>query len=341
MPCISVIVPIYNVERYLPACLNSILAQTFTNFELILINDGSEDRCGEICDSFSERDNRIKVIHQKNSGVSHARNEGLKVAKGDYIAFVDPDDTIEPSMYEVMYSVACENEADMTVCRIKTLNLFTGTESKSSIYEGKEKVLSQNDIKNKIIPLILNNKTVSLSSSVNKLYKKSIFDLYNVKFEEHKSHSEDVRLNLKILPHIDRLVYVDEALYNYFIRRNNSLTQVFREDLYDYISDNRKLLIKMCKEYSSPQKLIKNVRSHYASVTLNFIQGLVNSSLPIKKQLKILSTIIKDEEFIKDIACYQSPSLFLKILKLICRFGNEMLIIRVVQYKYKLIHFIR
>ena len=100
MPEISIIVPVYNVEKYLPRCVDSILNQTFTNFELILVNDGSTDRSGIICDQYKKRDNRIKVIHKTNEGVSKARNIGISEAKGRYIEFIDSDDWIERSLLE-------------------------------------------------------------------------------------------------------------------------------------------------------------------------------------------------------------------------------------------------
>ncbi|MCH5296582.1 MAG: glycosyltransferase [Ruminococcus sp.] len=118
MPELSIIVPVYKVEKYLPKCIDSILAQTFTDFELILIDDGSPDRCGEICDEYASKDSRIKVIHQKNQGVSAARNVGLDIAKGTYLGFVDPDDWIEPKMYDVLIRTAKEKKADVVVCGI-------------------------------------------------------------------------------------------------------------------------------------------------------------------------------------------------------------------------------
>lgn len=106
MPELSIIVPVYNVEEYLPKCIDSILVQTFTDFELILIDDGSPDRCGEICDEYAAKDSRIVVIHQKNQGVSAARNAGLDIAKGTYIGFVDSDDWIEPELYQTAIRTA-------------------------------------------------------------------------------------------------------------------------------------------------------------------------------------------------------------------------------------------
>ena len=119
MPELSIIVPVYKVEKYLPRCIDSILAQTFGDFELILIDDGSPDGCGRICDEYARKDKRIVVIHQKNMGVSAARNAGLDIARGRYIGFVDSDDWIEPRMYEVMMDAIRENGADMAVCGVR------------------------------------------------------------------------------------------------------------------------------------------------------------------------------------------------------------------------------
>lgn len=118
MPELSIIVPVYKVEKYLPRCIDSILAQTFRDFELILIDDGSPDNCGAICDDYAARDSRIKVIHQENAGVSAARNAGLDIASGTYLGFVDSDDWIEPEMYETMIATAKEKNVDVVVCGI-------------------------------------------------------------------------------------------------------------------------------------------------------------------------------------------------------------------------------
>ena len=116
---ISVIVPVYKVEPYLRKCLDSIVNQTYRNLEIILVDDGSPDNCGRICDEYAERDNRIRVIHQKNGGVSSARNEGLKIASGDWIGWVDSDDWIEPDMFEYLLENAKKSKADIAVCSRK------------------------------------------------------------------------------------------------------------------------------------------------------------------------------------------------------------------------------
>ena len=116
MSTVSIIVPVYKVEDYIRECLDSILAQTYPYFELILVDDGSPDNCGRICDDYAKGDNRIKVVHKVNGGLTSARNAGLEVAKGDWIMHVDGDDWIEPDMLEKMYAVAEKSQADIVYC---------------------------------------------------------------------------------------------------------------------------------------------------------------------------------------------------------------------------------
>lgn len=116
---ISIIIPVYNVEEYLSACLKSVIGQTYKNLEIIVVDDGSTDKSGMICDEYCNRDNRITVIHKKNGGLSDARNAGLKAAKGQYIGFVDSDDWIAPEMYEILYQSCKMYEADISFARYK------------------------------------------------------------------------------------------------------------------------------------------------------------------------------------------------------------------------------
>ena len=121
-PLISVIVPIYNVEQYLENCINSILNQTYRNLEVILVDDGSPDNCGGICDLYSDKDPRIKVIHKQNGGLSDARNKGLDAATGEYLAFVDSDDTILPEMIDKLYQRIVIDQSDLAFCGYQQVN---------------------------------------------------------------------------------------------------------------------------------------------------------------------------------------------------------------------------
>lgn len=141
---ISVIVPCYNVEQYLPKCVDSILSQTYTNLEIFLVDDGSPDNCGRICDEYAMKDNRIKVIHKKNGGLSDARNVAIDVAKGEYVTFVDSDDYVASDYVETLYKLIVENSSQMSITWHTTF--YEGTEPEcQNIYAGEVKVLGCED----------------------------------------------------------------------------------------------------------------------------------------------------------------------------------------------------
>lgn len=125
-PAVSIIVPIYNAEKYLQKCIDSVLSQTFKDWECILVDDGSPDRCGEICDEYAKNDNRFKVIHQVNGGVSSARQIGHDLANGEYTIHIDPDDWVEPTMIEELYSKARSEDSDMVICDYFQNNIAEG-----------------------------------------------------------------------------------------------------------------------------------------------------------------------------------------------------------------------
>ena len=133
-PAISVIIPVYNCEKYLTQCIESVLNQTFQDFELILVDDGSHDSSPDICDNFRQKDERIQVIHKPNGGVSSARNEGIKVARGEYITFVDSDDYIEEEMMEYLYGQAQEHLADIVVSGLLMEYWDNGTIKETKVY---------------------------------------------------------------------------------------------------------------------------------------------------------------------------------------------------------------
>ena len=138
-PLISVIVPIYKVEKYLNKCVKSIINQTYKNLEIILVDDGSPDNCGKICDKLAERDDRIRIIHKKNGGLSSARNAGIEIANGEYIGFVDSDDYIDNDMFETLYNNIKDNNADLSIIgyQIETIDnkVIKYFELEEKIYE--------------------------------------------------------------------------------------------------------------------------------------------------------------------------------------------------------------
>ena len=171
MDLISAIVPVYNVEKYLYRCVDSILKQTYENFELILIDDGSPDNCSQMCDELSEKDSRIKVIHQENQGLSAARNSGIKIAKGNYLTFIDSDDWISNTMFEDLINLIKEKNADISICN------FIVTDG-NAIYKkntkAEEKLLYSKDEFMKIILRVNSNRCIHYAWG--KLYKKDVIE---------------------------------------------------------------------------------------------------------------------------------------------------------------------
>lgn len=197
---ISIIVPVYNGEKKLHKCINSIIAQTFKDWELILVNDGSKDNSGEICDSFSQKDSRIKVIHQKNGGVSKARNSGINVAKGEFIVFADADDWVEPNYLKALIS---ESQYDLVIT--------------AYYYRPKRHIAFNYDLsfKGKEIRNFLVYKYLSNCSPWGKLYKRSIIEKGQIRFDESLKCYEDFVFILSYLLHCNSIRLLPTATYNY------------------------------------------------------------------------------------------------------------------------------
>lgn len=186
MPLVSVIIPIYNTEKFLPLCINSVLNQTLTDIEVLLVNDGSTDGSGKICDEYACKDQRIQVIHTLNQGVSHARNQGLETAKGEYIAFMDSDDWIETNMIATLYQLIRTNEAGLATC-----GYIIENEDGRPIYHINE-VKSGKLTQWEAIHSLFNDRYYKYKGNLwDKLYHKKIIDKHHLKFNEHIYYNED------------------------------------------------------------------------------------------------------------------------------------------------------
>lgn len=209
---ISVIVPVYKVEPYLRKCVDSILNQTYRNLEVILVDDGSPDKCGEICDEYAARDPRVKVIHKANGGLSDARNAGLDICKGRYIAFVDSDDWIEPEMYQRLYELLVRFNADMSVGGVADdieENGRTYTSQKSNY--GQEP-FSESNVE--AMKRFFENSWASWD----KLYRRELFD--NIRFPVGEIN-EDEAIVLHLLDRCKTVCYTSELFYHYMKRINS------------------------------------------------------------------------------------------------------------------------
>lgn len=277
---ISIIVPVYKVEKYIHKCIESILNQTYDKLEIILIDDGSPDSCPKICDDYALRDNRIKVIHQKNQGLSSARNKGIELAKGEYIGFVDSDDYIEPSMFQDLYNTIVENNADISICNFYVIN-----------NKSKEKTV-KNGLKNKQYNKIEALKEILLDNEIqsyawNKLYKRELFE--NVKYPVGKKY-EDIGTTFYLFEKSNRIQYIGKPGYNYLNREDSIVFNYNEQTIIDYID----IIIERYKYVEKKFEELKKYNFYYLAKTLITAYNDVNSLLNINNKL-----IVKVEELYK------------------------------------------
>jgi len=219
LPLISVIIPVYNVAEYLPKCMESVTGQTYKNLEIILINDGSADNSGEICDIFAKKDNRIRVIHQENAGVSVARNAGLDIAKGEWIGFVDPDDWVETNIFERLCSTATESGLEIAMCGY-TMHDTNGQTSKRISTSSAVMLNNQYALER----ILYDRYTMGYVYVWNKLFSRQIIG--DTRFNTSFYAAQDAMFTLDIFLKNPDAVYIPEPLYNY-CKREGSTSKSF------------------------------------------------------------------------------------------------------------------
>lgn len=218
-PLVSVVVPVYQAESYLSRCLDSILTQTFTDFEVVLVDDGSKDNSGEICNLYAGKDTRFHVIHKKNEGVSIARQTGLDAAKGEYVIHADPDDWVEPDWLEILFNKIEEEKADIVICDFE--RIFVNTKKR---YVQCPTSLQNDDI----LEDILNGKI--WGSCWNKLVRRACFKKYGVKFHPEMNLWEDLYVTCLLTVRGAKVTYVPKVLYHYDTTVNaNSIVMHLKE----------------------------------------------------------------------------------------------------------------
>lgn len=223
---ISIIVPVYNVEKYLEKCVNSIINQTYSNLEIILVNDGSTDNSGKLCDNLATKDPRIVVYHKENGGVSSARNLGLDKAKGEFIGFIDSDDYIDPDMYEFLYKELKKNNVDISMCGL----YHVYADKKDSQVDSAEYYVMDSE---QAIKMVLDSKITSVTP-VNKLYSKWLFE--QIRYDISIKSAEDALIMIKLLDKCNLISVTTERKYYYFHRGNSLTTSPFSKTTLDVIN---------------------------------------------------------------------------------------------------------
>lgn len=313
MVTISIIIPIYNCAQYLSRCINSILAQTYSDFELILVNDGSTDESAIICDEYAKKDSRIITFHKDNEGVSSARNAGLRIASGKYISFIDADDSIDKQFLFTLISK--DIDVDLIICGYTEID-STSNIVKNQLYNIPSKQIYKfSEIIKYILSSTYTNSNLT-NSCWNKIYKKSIIDDNNLLFANRK-RGEDWLFNIEYLQVIDTAIYHNIPLYKYH-RNNTSAMSHLHENQISLWIENRIIRQDLIDKYelSINEKLYNTV---WIKKVLYYIFELFGKKVP--KRRVLIHKILSNSIFLNALSCshiesyISNPILFLTRLQ--------------------------
>ena len=315
---ISVIVPVYNVEPYLNQCVSSIVNQTYKDLEIILVNDGSTDNSGKICEQWGKKDTRITVVNQSNGGLSCARNTGIQLAQGEYISFIDSDDFIKPTYFEYLYRLLKSVNADISVCQVDNINDDGTSRKNTKITILKPLLVGSNECMSQFL-----SDTAIDTTAWRKLYRKELFDKNGIKYPVGKYH-EDVYTTYKLIANANKVIIGEERLYCYRHRRGSIINSKFSSKHLDSVKGK----IERLKYIESRFPNLKNKATPGIIYSANqCVLKMLNSKDIPKADIKYLQqvyntysiTYIKASNGILQklftIASWLNLSLFLKILQ--------------------------
>lgn len=299
-PLISVIVPIYNVEKYLSKCIDSIINQTYKNLEIILVDDGSPDNCPKICDEYEKKDSRIKVIHKENGGLSDARNAGMKIAKGEYISFIDSDDFISENFINILYRNLSVSKCDIAECDIVKF-----VEDENPVEQLSDKKPLVVDTEKGLSMLIAENEFHQYVT--NKLYKSEL--IKGIYFEKGKLH-EDEFWTYRIFGRARSICKIYDVMYFYFQRQNSIMGVSFNLKRLDSLEAKVQRQKYIDKNYPSVANQAKidlfGTCIFMCQSALKFMNGSEK-----KKAIGIINKCVKDNQLKKiDISSLQDKNHF-------------------------------
>lgn len=319
VPLITVIVPVYNSEKYLSQCIESILNQTFTQFELLLINDGSTDKSPEICQAYANRDSRVHVLTQKNQGVSAARNRGLKEAQGSYLTFVDSDDYIDDVLLERAYNAILETDADLYMS-----GLVTEFFSDDKIIV--KKIMSANGSKQYFIKDLLDDIDIFypisyLFGPCCKLWKRQILENGCIRYQEDMDFIEDFMFNIETISWVKKVILSDEICYHYRKESKDSLSSKFHPKYYEQYTYTYDCFRNMLQKYGCLSRTKKHFEGIYFSGLVSAIaESFLDPNAPKQAQKEIIDKVAKNIYIskmklweTKDITTYKQKIIFIMI----------------------------
>lgn len=316
---ISVIVPVYNVENYLSRCLDSVLNQTYANIEVILVNDGSKDNSPAICKKYQELDSRVVFISQKNKGVSSARNAGLKISKGTYVGFIDPDDKVELGMFENFMKVAATTDSDVIVS-----NYFDYESGNIKFYLIRNEltyntILGKEKINNFFLKPYYGGFMGIIPSCCTKMYKLSFLRENNLFFDETLKRAEDYWFNFSVFKRAINVYVIDKAFYHYF-KNGASAMHSFREDEFANFLYSRKRLLDSNIELNFDIDW-KKINKKFIDVTNEFILNAIRN-----KRKDLVFGILENREYNVSFKNMDPDRLHTRVIQKLLRFRLRRLI---------------
>lgn len=286
---ISIIVPVYKVEQFLVNCIDSILAQTYRNIEIVLVDDGSPDTCGEICDEYTRLDSRVQVLHKENGGLSDARNAGLKVANGEYVTFIDSDDVVDTQFVERLYESIKRNNADIAICEYVHVEEDYGEIPSIIIPQINESIYSNDDMLTKLY----HHEEHGLEFVAwGKLYRKTLFDNNDIKYPVGKIH-EDLFTTYKLVYYSNKITYLRENLYCYRNRQGSIMNEGFNIKSLDKVEANS----EACLFFERNPQLLGLALNYHMRIIILYIYELsrVKRDKNIEGHIKRLQCVYKSD----------------------------------------------
>mgnify|MGYP004499027325 FL=1 len=327
---VSVIVPVYNSEKYLNKCIDSILNQTLKEIELILVNDGSTDGSMKILEKYSESDSRVVILNLKNGGPGKARNEGIKIAKGEYLSFVDSDDYIEIEFLEKLYKAAAHNKVQMIMTNYNDINMFDGVRTIINHNLECGRVYDKERIKNDIISTFTKVGNYGFFNLWNKLYLREYILNLDFLIDETRDHGEDWLFNIKVFLNLNSFMALNEPLYNYIHSNSNSLMTKYRENQLElYLDGRKKILSLLPSDIIDYNSLNKNFIYEFSSYIIKTYRNISDKS----KRKELLNRVVYEKEVIESCKNVDGLPFNFKIIAFLIR--NKMQALALVLYKIK------
>ncbi len=295
-PVVSIVIPIYNGEKYIDSCMDSLLNQTYSELELIMVNDGSKDGSAAMCDAYAKKDSRVKVHHQENKGLSAARNAGIRQATGKYVIFFDVDDTVEKTVIEDNVTLAEQNGADVTMFCFWYYDVDTDRlkpNGMDEIFVGDAK-----EYFDKMLIPTMDNEV--FNAPWNKMIRRSLLEENGLYFDERYPIYEDIIFASQLFDIAEKIVINNQMYYKYFVRSSGSLITRFYEKFYDSVSQFHQNAMRYCGKYENNSQQITRFNTLYTKLVITHMKQIsCNEELSTERKYQLLERICGEKEFLE------------------------------------------